>query len=199
VNIKIACSLMFVFFPLSLAWGTVNNSKHDLSYLGGETCSYCHSVHNAVGGLGRPAYMGSLPNITDVYDSNTFDHSTRLTLASVSNSDAPLCLSCHDTTSIDTFSDVNIRDDLHAKIDNTQRDIGLDLSNDHPVGFVFDASLDDQIVAPPADSKVHITFGPNRNEMWCSTCHNVHGGEPGTPFLVMSNQGSDLCFTCHIK
>ncbi|NIQ94381.1 MAG: cytochrome C, partial [Desulfuromonadales bacterium] len=45
----------------------------------------------------------------------------------------------------------------------------------------------------------HVTFGPDQNEMWCSTCHDPHGGVPGTPLLQTTNSGSTLCLMCHLK
>lgn len=170
------------------------NSKHNLSYLGQEPCAYCHSVHNAVGGIGRPAYMGELPDITAVYNSYTMDHS--VTVASANFSDAPLCLTCHDGASIGTFTDDAIRTELESKILGTNLDLTTDLSDDHPVGFVYDSTLDPELKdpAPP----VYVEFGPGRDQMWCSSCHNVHDGTH-TPFLVMSNEGSALCFSCHVK
>lgn len=180
----------------------IKNSKHDLSILGGSPCAYCHSVHNAVGGLGRPAYMGPLPVITKVYNSATLDHT--LDLATVNNSDAPICLSCHDGAFVATLTDVDVRTDLTAALAaNPLLDIGGpdpaggDLSNDHPSGFVYDATLDPQL-KDPTNPKINVTFGPNRNEMWCSTCHNVHDNTY-PPFLATSNSNSTLCLDCHIK
>lgn len=198
--------IVFSLCLISTATASLVGSKHDFSYLEGEPCAYCHSVHNGVGGLGRPAYAGSLPDIKDVYDTDSIILDP-LTPASAGNSDAPLCLACHDGT----FAAANIGTDISGKILGTKLDIGgyngaasvlLDgssLKDDHPVGFVFDASKDPtKIKAPLAESKVHVTFGPGKNEMWCSSCHNVHNNTY-IPFLSMDNSGSALCLECHIK
>jgi len=195
------CYLLLFFLLLSFAApgltrAAVVGSQHDLSALGGAPCSYCHSVHNAAGGLGRPAYMGPLPVISKVYSNATLD--TVLNLADVNNSDAPICLSCHDGAFVASMTDATVSADLTAALTaNPALDIGVDLSDDHPVGFVYDPSVDPQIHLP-IDPKVHVTFGPGRNEMWCSTCHNVH--DPTyPPFLAISNAQSALCLTCHDK
>lgn len=187
------------------------NSKHNLSsLLGGGVgpCAYCHSVHNAVGGLGRPAYMGAdLPNIAQVYNSVTLEHSITAgsypvaEVGTVNSSDVPLCLTCHDGA----FVDANLADpektNLRTKItDGSTLNIGenaLDLRNDHPVGFIFNAGQDKGIKAP-SFSHVHVEFGPGKNEMWCSTCHNPHG-TLYPALLQTSNEGSALCLDCHLK
>lgn len=181
------------------AMADLASSKHNLALPGGEPCAYCHRVHHSIGGLGRPAYMGALPDITQVYTSATLDHT--ITQASVNSSDAPLCLTCHDSTTVDAMAAGDEKTAIQAKLTaRPEINITLDLRNDHPVGFVFDPNLypEDEIQAP-ADPRVHVTFGPGLNEMWCSSCHDPHGGEPGTPLLAMSNEGSALCLQCHIK
>lgn len=142
--------------------------------------------------------MGALPSIIKVYSSFTMNH--KPTVDTVNNSDAPLCLTCHDEA---TITDRALGGDpgavyVKGRIEGTSRNISLDLSNDHPVGFVFDASKDPDIKAP-TDPNVNVTFGLANNEMWCATCHNPHGGVPGTKFLVKSNGTSGLCFECHVK
>jgi len=36
-------------------------------------------------------------------------------------------------------------------------------------------------------------------KMQCVSCHNVHGGYADSGRLKMSNEGSRLCLTCHLK
>lgn len=199
--IKVSAAAATILLSATAALAVVGTA-HDFSVLGGNPCSYCHSIHNQAGGLGRPSYMGDVPDIMKVYSSATMNH--KPTLATVQNSDAPLCLTCHDGANITTLAsalptnpaEVYVRD----RIVGTGRDISVDLSNDHPVGFEFkgSASGDDDIKSPD-DPNVNVTFGISGKEMWCSTCHNVHGGVEGTKFLVKSNGTSSLCFECHIK
>lgn len=198
--------ILFIFISVS-SNADLTGSKHDLSVLGGEPCAYCHSVHNGVGGLGRPSYMSdTLPSISDIYNSNTLDVADSATIATVSNSDAPLCLTCHDGAWVQSmvtggsveFSNIQ---NLMYPAGNQRLNIGSDLSNDHPIAFVYPNDIntyDDELKYPTAGSKVYVTFGPGRNEMWCCTCHDPHGGS-ADPLLVMSNSGSALCLECHIK
>ena len=191
--IRLSIIAATLLFSISSAHAGLIGSKHDFSQLGGYACAYCHSVHNAIGGLGRPAYMGPLPQITKVYSSATI--ANKPTLDSVNKSDAPLCLTCHDGTNVTTLG----KPTLAAKIVGTNADLNADgkgLSNDHPVGFVFNAALNPTLKTPGGD--VHVQFGPQRNEMWCASCHNPHNNS-FPPFLAMSNEGSALCLECHIK
>lgn len=149
----------------------LRGSKHDFSSLGGDPCSYCHSLYvTTEDGL---TYLKDVPFITEVYDSDSMNH--KIGTSRLNNTDAPLCLFCHDGINMTSKSN--------------------NLSDDHPVGFVLSPSLGKDIKWP----KVAGLFGPDRNEVWCCTCHDPHGGVPGTKFLVMSNGTSNLCFDCHIK
>jgi len=82
---------------------------------------------------------------------------------------------------------------------------GDDLTNDHPIGFNYNAA---QLEKPTAlhsmgsvDSRIRF-FGAS-NKMECSTCHDPHVDNANnptlSPFLVMSNTGSALCLACHNK
>lgn len=170
-------------------------SKHDFSSLGTSPCGVCHSVHYSLGGGGlmNPGF-GDFPTITKIYSSSTKIYNA--TLASVNSSDAPLCLACHDQTTVN--SNPNLAAAKQKFIDRADPRvyINTDLSNDHPIGFDFDPSLSPTKIKAP--STAHVTFGPSRKQMWCSTCHNVHNNQFGN-FLVMSNSSSALCMDCHIK
>jgi len=169
----------------------IAGSKHDLTTgtfaIPGLTdiCKACHGgAHNWLPGSGG---FGRIPQlVTNVYSSSTMDHSIDLTYINTMPSDAPLCLSCHDGSLAYAYL---------APLDGTAADLGSDLSNDHPVGFRFNAALDADLKNPLT---AKVDFGPSQDGMWCSSCHNVH--DPTyPPFLVMSNSGSALCNDCHIK
>lgn len=79
---------------------------------------------------------------------------------------------------------------------------GGELQNDHPIGFVYDDTLDTGLnpIAGMSqavrDRMMRITNG----RMECSSCHDPHMTNPGgNNFLVMSNTGSQLCLQCHKK
>ena len=106
---------------------------------------------------------------------------------------------------------------------------GLNLTDDHPIGFSYSAVQTDKpnelrTVAVASANKVRFFGATSRME--CSTCHDPHvfygyvrngasrvpidttgrgGGTLSTsvtdrtPFLVRDNNGSALCLACHIK
>jgi predicted CXXCH cytochrome family protein len=162
-------------------------SAHDF---GG--CGICHSVHNAAGG-GGAIFVEEPVYATDFYNSSTLD--ADITLAGVNASDAPFCLTCHDGASVTDG-------EMKTTIYQTSLDLTTDLSNDHPTGFTYSvaALADPEIRAagnlPNPDM---VRFGPTRDQMWCSSCHDAHGGVANTPMLVINNEGSALCLACHIK
>lgn len=208
ISLFITLSLLLI----SPALAGLQGSAHDFQAVFGTTdgpCGYCHSVHNSVGGTGSSAMLADMATVTEVYDPSAHPMLAGLTTSTANRSDAPLCLTCHDGTYASLSTNAELKTIGQNKIINTKKDIGSingapgpsgsSLKDDHPVGFVFDASdPEDKIKAPPADSNVHVTFGEAKNEMWCSSCHNVHNND-NPPFLTMSNAGSALCLECHLK
>lgn len=105
---------------------------------------------------------------------------------------------------------------------------GTNLTDDHPIGFSYTAAQAQDVVGLKATPDAGIRlFGPTRR-VECSSCHNPHvyygSGLSGssrlyfdtdvsagntlvatdaqkakTPFLNISNNGSNLCKGCHIK
>jgi predicted CXXCH cytochrome family protein len=96
----------------------------------------------------------------------------------------------------------NIGENFPRQGGNFQRN---NLANDHPISFAFNQALiaadadggAPQLRLPPADDGVKLR-GVNRDQVECSSCHNVHN-PTFEPFLVKSNSGSQICLTCHLK
>ena len=96
--------------------------------------------------------------------------------------------------------------------------IGTDLSNDHPVGIVYDSALaiKDGYLRDP---ETYPVTGPDftgtktikqemlrNNKIECVSCHDIHKERGASKnsgiMLIMSGNsyaGSKLCLTCHIK
>lgn len=207
------------------SFAAITNSAHDLSSSSSasvtgnatEICVYCHTPHGGATGLDAPLWNRTTVDATNFYGnpSGTMNHST--TLAGVNASDAILCLSCHDGSSLtsDLTNPPNSLGGSQPTITGTMStaaDLGTDLSNDHPVGFAFDDTIagnDGELnnrstVEGTAGMTGALSYGSTNNEMWCSSCHDVHGVDDGTgsnvpTFLRISNAGSQLCLTCHVK
>lgn len=102
-------------------------------------------------------------------------------------------------------------------------EIGLDLRNDHPVGIRFPVGSDDFNSTSGTTARGDAFFdldGDSRMdkgevrlyetsegpEVECASCHDPHGVESAgagsqfnPTFLRVSNVGSALCMTCHVK
>ena len=193
--------LLLAACPASLAQTEIARTVHNLTPEGPGTmkesattglCVFCHTPHN--GSPVRSMWNKELPGITyQLYSSTTL----RATLKQPTGS-SRLCLSCHDGFVAMGNLIVPPRDtQLKLGPMTGPNLLGTDLSDDHPVSFVYDTALAAShpgIVDPhsvprtlPLDSK---------GEMQCTTCHNAH--ESRRPkFLRMDNASSAMCQVCH--
>ena len=127
-----------------------------------------------------------------------------------------LCLSCHDGT-MAIGSVVNLPGQTGSVIGGTMTMtgagvdaatgkmsptstayIGTDLSDDHPISFIYTASypsnseIKDPTLLPP-----EIKLDKN-GQVQCSSCHDPHGSD-FPKFAVASLEGGALCLGCHDK
>jgi predicted CXXCH cytochrome family protein len=75
--------------------------------------------------------------------------------------------------------------------------LGTDLSDDHPISFVYNNTLaasDGQLKDPATlNDKVRLD---STGQLQCTSCHDPHNNQYGK-FLVEDNRGSALCVNCH--
>lgn len=205
----VLAAVVVLYATPSLA--AIANSKHDLSsgstatIKGGsnEICVYCHTPHGAAAVGTAPLWNRTTVNATAFYNNPAGSMNSAQTLAGVNASDAILCLSCHDGVSLTgTLKNPPNSGGGNPAVNITGNgSLGTDLSNDHPVGFVYSLAAtpnDLEIKAAPSVAAVKVTYGASGNQMWCSSCHDVHNGAV-VPFLVTSNSASALCLACHLK
>jgi predicted CXXCH cytochrome family protein len=120
-----------------------------------------------------------------------------------------LCLSCHDgTVAIDSFGGTTGTNNITGA-----SKLGTDLTNDHPIGITYDAALvtgDGGLKAitsaaniGPAGAKTGTIDSNllNLGKVECSSCHDVHNTNTAVSanLLKITNSGSALCLTCHVK
>jgi predicted CXXCH cytochrome family protein len=183
-----------VSFLATQAMAGISGTPHDFSGRGwgsAELCIFCHAPHNANGGTPLWNHKATTATYT-MYASPTLN-ATGQAIAGVSK----LCLSCHDgTVAIDSYGTrtgtTNITGDAL---------LGTDLSNDHPIGFTYDAALataDGGLVTPASASLVVANVPLYAAKIECASCHNVHDNALGG-FLRVSNAASALCLKCHNK
>lgn len=159
-------------------------------------CIFCHTQH------GQSTTPGALWNR---YNSNISYIPYRSTTAKARPGQptgaSKLCLSCHDGTVAmgmlrSTTREVKFTGGFRS-IPRGRGNLGTDLSDDHPISFVYDKALanaNGQLRDPALLTRgVHL----DRNgELQCTTCHDPHNNQFGK-FLVMDNSQAELCIICH--
>ncbi len=210
-------------FVATLAGGqSIVGSKHDLSAalpVSDRVCVFCHTPHQPEGPPQvdqYPLWNHTLSSTASygTYDSPSFDAGTGGagldTIADIGggNGVSNLCMSCHDgTVGVGSlYNDPNVATGEETPANaatligaiNAAADLGVDLTNDHPINFDYSAALfsaDGGLVDPTNAGVAPLLAG---GKLQCSSCHDVH--DPTyLPFLVMDNSGSALCLTCHVK
>jgi predicted CXXCH cytochrome family protein len=195
--------MMLSQFPCLLDAQSIVNSKHNLSASGSgsvrassesEICIFCHTPHNS-----RPS--SPLWNKEDrgltyiLYNSSTIQ-----AMPGQPDGSSILCLSCHDGTTalgnvLSRPMDIDFTGGVTIMPDGTTR-LSTDLSDDHPISFDFTtgmAAADGQLKDPSAIiSPVALESG----KVQCTSCHDPHRNV-SSKFLVVTNQFSELCFSCH--
>ncbi len=199
------CTLLLIMLPWLGFGQSVVNTVHNLSVNGPgtitatsetEVCIFCHTPHNS--SPRKPLWNREDPgsNYT-LYNSSTIQ-------ASPGQPDGAsiLCLSCHDGT-IALGSVLSRSEPITFNNGVTTMPVGptnlsTDLSDDHPVSFLYDASLaaaDNELI-DPANLSGPVTL--ENDKLQCTACHDAHQ-DIYHDFLVASNQNSDLCLSCHQK
>lgn len=183
------------------------NTRHNLTATGpplaGQTapsttretaglCVFCHTPHNAK--PTRGLWNRSLaPTVYKLYESSTLEAELNQPTGA-----SRLCLSCHDgTLAMGSLRVPQRRVTLSLGPLRGPGLLGTDLSDDHPISFVYDRELAGRkkdLVDPanlPDDVKLDAT-----EQLQCTTCHDAHEDKFGK-FLVSDNRGSRLCASCH--
>jgi len=206
-------ALLAGFSGVSIAG--IQGSVHDFSgfsFAGGQICLPCHTPHNAESDA-APLWNHELSVATyNLYSSPSMQATVNQPTGA-----SKLCLSCHDgTVAVDSFGG----DSGTIFIDAFSADANLttDLSNDHPISFVYDTALAtaDPGLFDPSTTIVTIGSGAfsktgtitdvmlENNVLQCQGCHSVHndfvaGTAISDALLKISIGGSNLCLACHNK
>jgi len=196
---------LFLMATVGMSYGqTIVGSDHDFSGKNwnntSEICIVCHTPHNADASItNAPLWNHEISTATDtLYSSGTLN----ATMGQPDGS-SKLCLSCHDgTVAIDNFG---------GKTNGTNfisgnKLIGTDLSDDHPVSFVYNSALASADGGLNDPSVTNSGLGGTINDdllistkLQCASCHDVHNGSGLNKLLRISNVNSALCLTCHAK
>lgn len=161
-------------------------SSHDFSQGGtqpADLCLSCHSPH--ITGLAGPL-LDRRPATTQPV-TQYFSGDVELDRASL------LCLSCHDgVIAQDVFTSSHATS-LAQQLGSSQ--LGSQSLSGHPIGVKLPlASRTYRSIAEiKADGRIHLPGG----RVQCISCHDPHNTGRHPAMLVMSNNGSRLCLSCH--
>jgi predicted CXXCH cytochrome family protein len=196
----------FLFFVISClaitahAKSKVVTSPHNLSASGpgnfkslstNQVCVFCHVPHGVV----PDAPMWNREDSGQSYIQ--YNSSTLMSEPGQPEGSSRLCLACHDGTIALERMAVNpagISRNASSRRLSGRSNLGTDLSDDHPISFVYDSAL-----AAASGQLVHPSGIPLPMEsgmLRCGTCHEPHD-TTYAPFLRLPSENGDLCTACH--
>ena len=155
-------------------------------------CVFCHTPHNA--SPQRALWNRDLPAITyQLYSSSSLLAEPKQPTGS-----SRLCLSCHDgILALGNLRTPPAGEPLKLGPMKGPNVLGTDLSDDHPVSFVYDSAL--AIKRPglvdPGSLPSSIRLDASK-QMQCTSCHDPHEHKRAK-FLRMDNAFGALCVSCH--
>lgn len=173
----------------------------------GELCIVCHAPHGTDATAVPLWNHNTTSQIFSTYIGYKFPNLGGMSITQPDGA-SKLCLSCHDGVSavnqfggkIQGSGGSAITLGVHAS------NLGIDLTNDHPVSFVYNtalATLDGSLKDPAtATTSLGGTIATDmldiNGKVQCPSCHEVHD-QTIYRFGKISNAGSALCLTCHNK
>lgn len=208
--VGLGITLLFGFLLPQAANAVISGSAHDFDTAGFSTeiCNVCHTPHNG-NATDAPLWNhGVTTSSFTLYDSSVSSTLDAVTAQPVGIT--KMCLSCHDgSIAIDTFGGAT-----GTNFVTGTALLGTDLSNDHPVAFIYNDALasTDGELHPPSTTAANVIGGAGTIEvdmlfgtagsktLECASCHDVHNTNTAASYLLRKdNAGSALCLTCHDK
>ncbi len=198
--------LLFTFLQTDI-YGGIEDTKHNLSVSGpgplksateDRICIFCHAPDRT---RARSNYLWNRRVSRAFYI--PYQSSTLYAQVGQPTGASKLCLSCHDGTIalgelLSERGKIDFEGGIRFIPEGSSR-IGTDLSDDHPISFVYNSVLasSNRELADPVSLPRAVKLD-NESQLQCTTCHDPHNNTYGN-FLVMSNNYSDLCTLCHLK
>lgn len=161
-----------------------------------QICIFCHTPHNARRDV---PYLWNRADSTVNY--TTYDSSTLYATVGQPSGASKMCLSCHDGTIalgavLSQPQEIPFAGGIRYIPDGPTK-LGTDISDDHPVSFLYDdalAAVNGELIAPSA-LQYPIKLD-NNGLLQCTSCHDPHDDTYGN-YLLMENRYSLLCVSCH--
>ncbi len=193
-------SLLIIALP---CWGGIAETLHNLTPSGPgtikesavtELCVFCHTPHKASPqqALWNREMSGT---VYSLYESSTLEAVLQQPTGATR-----LCLSCHDGMLALASMRVAPKTGIATQGPLTgQGVLGSDISDDHPVSFVYDAALALRRgeLADPS-TLVHGVSLDKVGLLQCTACHDPHEN-PHRKFLRVDDRAGGLCTSCHLK
>ncbi len=190
-----------VMLSAPVAHGEISKTVHNLSATGpgtikapgvGDICVFCHTPHS--GSTSRALWNRDLPPLTyNLYASSTLEATLKQPTGA-----SRLCLSCHDgTTALGSLRVPPATGVVTLGPLSGRAAQGTDLSDDHPVSFVYDAALatkHGELADPALIPKKLLLDGTQ--QLQCTSCHDPHD-DHYRKFLRVDDRAGALCSTCH--
>jgi len=183
----------------------IRSTKHNLSISGPGTltassedriCIFCHIPHQKGTAI---RYLWNRSDPANAYIPY-FSSTLRADVGQPTGS-SRMCLSCHDGTIAlgaiaSSPTEIPLKGGIRFIPHNSRAYIGTDLSDDHPVSFVYDEmlALNDPQLREPSSLPPPVKL--ENQQLQCTACHDPHHNPYGQ-FLVMDNTASALCTACH--
>ena len=198
----------------------IAKTKHNLSASGPGTakatsesqiCVFCHTPHFAEALPGAPLWNRQLAGDSYTTYSSSSMEASAAELAAGPGGASKLCLSCHDGTMAVANVDVlngafNVTIPMTGLASGNRipsgsgtdtgftRNLGVNLTNDHPISFTYDSTLanaDGELRTPDGTTVgtrsvgVHPKLPLDNGQVQCTTCHDPHltDNDPAAPAL----------------
>lgn len=208
ITVLVLAAAVLFSGPVIAQKSAMLGGPHDVRATGntGDACSGCHTPHGANTSykavLWNRSYVPTAASFTP-YDMTTNpDFKGGAVSLGAGSALSLLCMSCHDgTTALNAVINTPNGTVFKTGTVSAASRLGSDLSNDHPVGFSYDASLTGQgspakLVQTPDPTKVRLFGSAGARRVECGSCHDAHTNAAG--FLRSPNTNSALCLACHI-
>jgi len=199
------------------AFAGISTTKHNLSTSGSgatlatvetEICIFCHTPH----GGGTMAPLWNKADQAQTYGAYGTTKGGTVIGALPNTTVSYACMACHDGVSamgaVLNTSAAGIAAGTivlnNTTMSGLSGDLTVNMNNDHPVGFTYDATKASLgVLSGSGGNVVRVTAvagspsGLAGAKMECSSCHEPHAA--ATNFLRVVNTGSALCLGCHNK
>lgn len=219
-SIKTIPLLVLILAGAVISQGGVMETKHNFTsstyspnaFFSGtrQVCVFCHTTHNGDQSIGALWNHETNPPVYQPYSSPTLD----MTI-SQPHEGSLVCLSCHDgTIAVNSLNNLpgpegagsygtpggSGLDGSGRLTSSSHAYVGIDLSDDHPVGVTYDASKDPTGFVPKTGNSQSYPDKLLDDGLYveCSSCHDPHDNTYSN-FLAESNENSNLCMRCHTK